>query len=45
MDETRDVLNLLLTYILKAAIGLVANLIVHDLADANPARLGKSLQT
>src|SRR5262245_23433362 len=39
-----NVLQTLLTQILEREVEPVAHLIVHDPADANPARLGESFQ-
>ena len=43
-DRPRDVLDLLLAEILEAEIELVADLVAHDPADADPAGLGQSFQ-
>ena len=44
MHRPGDVLDLLLAQILERDVEFVAHLIVHDPADANPARLGESFQ-
>src|SRR5689334_16596334 len=44
MHRPRDVLDLLLTHILKAEIDFVAHLVAHNLADANSARFGQGFQ-
>jgi hypothetical protein len=43
--EPSDVLDLLLAQILEGVVEPVAHLVPHDPTDADPARLGKGLQT
>jgi hypothetical protein len=40
-----NVLYLLLTHVLEPEVELVAHLIAHDPADANPARLGQGFES
>ena len=44
MHRPGDVLDLLLAQILEAEIELVAHLVAHDPADADPARLGQRFE-
>src|SRR5437764_12090569 len=44
MHRPSDVLDLLLSHILKAKIDFVAHLVAHNLADADPARFGQGFQ-
>src|SRR5271168_1511205 len=44
MHRTGNVLDLLLTPILEPDVELIAHLIVHHAADADPARLGQGFE-